>query len=219
MTTLNSQGITTVILGEAAVDPSTPQGLPEETLVACLAANEALVHRAVLRRPLGILKYAMTLDGKIATTMGHSAWVSSSQSRACVFEQRAWSDAVIVGGNTVRRWVLVLGGWGQVGAGGRGWGQVGAGGRGWGQVGAGGRNWGQVGAGGRNWGQVGAGGRGWGQVGAGGRNWGQVGAGGRGWGQVGAGGRNWGQVGAGGRGWGQVGAGGGVGVVKDRGLV
>ncbi|GLC48449.1 hypothetical protein PLESTB_000099000 [Pleodorina starrii] len=70
---------------------------------ACLAANEALLHRAVLRRPLGVLKYAMTLDGKIATNMGHSAWVSSPQSRALVFEMRARSDAVIVGGNTVRR--------------------------------------------------------------------------------------------------------------------
>lgn len=74
-----------------------------EALSACLAANEALLHRAALRRPLSVLKYAMTLDGKIATSMGHSAWVSSSQSRALVFEMRARSDAVIVGGNTVRR--------------------------------------------------------------------------------------------------------------------
>ncbi|KAG2431801.1 hypothetical protein HXX76_009296 [Chlamydomonas incerta] len=70
---------------------------------ACLRANESLLHRAALRRPLGVLKYAMTLDGKIATNLGHSAWVSSPQSRALVFETRARSDAVIVGGNTVRR--------------------------------------------------------------------------------------------------------------------
>ncbi|EFJ51560.1 hypothetical protein VOLCADRAFT_57231, partial [Volvox carteri f. nagariensis] len=70
---------------------------------ACLAANEALLHRSVLRRPLGVLKYAMTLDGKIATNIGHSSWVSSPQSRGLVFEMRARSDAVIVGGNTVRR--------------------------------------------------------------------------------------------------------------------
>jgi hypothetical protein len=53
---------------------------------ACLSANEALLHRAVLRRPLGVLKYAMTLDGKIATNLGHSAWVSSPESR--------WVDSV-----------------------------------------------------------------------------------------------------------------------------
>lgn len=74
-----------------------------QALGACLTANDALLHRAVLRRPLSVLKYAMTLDGKIATNMGHSAWVSSPQSRALVFETRARSDAVIVGGNTVRR--------------------------------------------------------------------------------------------------------------------
>ena len=52
--------------------------------MACLSVNEALLHRAVLRLPLSILKYAMTLDGKIATNQGHSAWVSSPQSRAKV---------------------------------------------------------------------------------------------------------------------------------------
>ena len=44
----------------------------------------------------------MTADGKIATSTGHSAWVSSTASRQLVFETRAHSDAVIVGGNTVR---------------------------------------------------------------------------------------------------------------------
>lgn len=64
---------------------------------------QPLLHRAVLRKPMSILKYAMTLDGKIATQTGHSAWVSNAASRARVFEMRAASDAVIVGGQTVRR--------------------------------------------------------------------------------------------------------------------
>ncbi|KAL6756403.1 hypothetical protein V8C86DRAFT_79851 [Haematococcus lacustris] len=72
-------------------------------LQGVLAANEGLLHRAARRRPLSILKYAMTLDGKIATEQGHSAWVTSPPARALVFEARARSDAVIVGGNTVRR--------------------------------------------------------------------------------------------------------------------
>jgi diaminohydroxyphosphoribosylaminopyrimidine deaminase/5-amino-6-(5-phosphoribosylamino)uracil reductase len=59
--------------------------------------------RSVTGKPLGILKYAMTLDGKIACASGHSAWVSNSASRALVFKERARSDAVIVGGNTVRK--------------------------------------------------------------------------------------------------------------------
>ena len=45
----------------------------------------------------------MTLDGKIATTAGHAAWVSSALSRQRVFDCRARSDAVVVGGQTVRR--------------------------------------------------------------------------------------------------------------------
>lgn len=52
---------------------------------------------------MSVLKYAMTLDGKIATHTGHSAWVSNAASRARVFAMRATSDCVIVGGNTVRR--------------------------------------------------------------------------------------------------------------------
>ncbi len=36
-------------------------------LDACLAVNAPLLHRVVTKKPLGVLKYAMTLDGKIAT--------------------------------------------------------------------------------------------------------------------------------------------------------
>jgi len=69
----------------------------------CRTLNEAFIHRILHHRPFGILKYAMTLDGKIATTTGHSAWVTSSAARAEVHQLRAACDAVIVGGNTVRR--------------------------------------------------------------------------------------------------------------------
>ena len=40
---------------------------------ACRQFNEAFIHRIEHQQPFGILKYAMTLDGKIATTTGHSA--------------------------------------------------------------------------------------------------------------------------------------------------
>lgn len=68
----------------------------------CRQLNEAFIHRVTHHQPFGILKYAMTLDGKIATTTGHSAWVSGPQSRALVHQLRSRCDAVIVGGNTVR---------------------------------------------------------------------------------------------------------------------
>lgn len=70
---------------------------------ACQRLNEAFVHRVLHQRPFGILKYAMTLDGKIATDTGHSAWVTGSAARAEVHTLRSVCDAVIVGGNTVRR--------------------------------------------------------------------------------------------------------------------
>jgi diaminohydroxyphosphoribosylaminopyrimidine deaminase/5-amino-6-(5-phosphoribosylamino)uracil reductase len=68
----------------------------------CRQLNEAFIHRILYQRPFGILKYAMTLDGKIATQTGHSAWVTGPASRHLVHETRAICDAVIVGGNTVR---------------------------------------------------------------------------------------------------------------------
>ncbi|MEH2063328.1 MAG: bifunctional diaminohydroxyphosphoribosylaminopyrimidine deaminase/5-amino-6-(5-phosphoribosylamino)uracil reductase RibD [Nostoc sp.] len=70
---------------------------------ACYQLNEAFVHRILYKRPLGILKYAMTLDGKIATTSGNSAWVTSQDARKEVHQLRAACDAIIVGGNTVRQ--------------------------------------------------------------------------------------------------------------------
>ncbi|KAH7278822.1 hypothetical protein KP509_38G057400 [Ceratopteris richardii] len=52
---------------------------------------------------MSTLKYAMTLDGKIAASTGHAAWVSSKESRQRVFATRGRTNAIIVGGNTVRR--------------------------------------------------------------------------------------------------------------------
>ncbi len=69
---------------------------------ACRELNEGFIHRILHHKPLGILKYAMTLDGKIATNSGHSAWVTNQEARSTVHQLRAACDAVIVGGNTVR---------------------------------------------------------------------------------------------------------------------
>ncbi|MEO1802798.1 MAG: bifunctional diaminohydroxyphosphoribosylaminopyrimidine deaminase/5-amino-6-(5-phosphoribosylamino)uracil reductase RibD [Cyanobacteria bacterium J06629_2] len=70
---------------------------------ACRQLNEAFIHRILHQQTFGILKYAMTLDGKIATTKGHSAWVTSKASRHLVHQLRSTCDAVIIGGNTVRK--------------------------------------------------------------------------------------------------------------------
>lgn len=70
---------------------------------ACLRLNEAFCFRVQHRRPFGIFKYAMTLDGKIATTQGHSSWITSPPARHWVHQLRSQCQGIIVGGNTVRQ--------------------------------------------------------------------------------------------------------------------
>ncbi|KAL6779588.1 RFD2 [Auxenochlorella protothecoides x Auxenochlorella symbiontica] len=120
---LRGAGVEVDILGETQVGPGAatngpgagphaqaaaaagdgPEAPAAAALRASLHANEDLVHRAALRLPLSLLKYAMTLDGKIAASSGHAAWISSAASRRLVMEERAACDAVVVGGCTVRR--------------------------------------------------------------------------------------------------------------------
>lgn len=51
-------------------------------------------------RPWVIAKWAMTLDGKLATASGDSRWISSEASRAIVHELRGRVDAIVVGRRT-----------------------------------------------------------------------------------------------------------------------
>ena len=51
-------------------------------------------------RPWVIAKWAMTLDGKLATRIGDSKWISSEASRAAVHQLRGRMDAIIVGSGT-----------------------------------------------------------------------------------------------------------------------
>ena len=53
-------------------------------------------------RPWVIAKWAMTLDGKLATRAGDSQWISSEASRAIVHQLRGRVDAIIVGSGTAR---------------------------------------------------------------------------------------------------------------------
>lgn len=51
--------------------------------------------------PLVIVKYAASLDGKIAAASGDSRWVSGPDTLAWAHRQRPTLDAIIVGSNTV----------------------------------------------------------------------------------------------------------------------
>ncbi|MCC7084900.1 MAG: bifunctional diaminohydroxyphosphoribosylaminopyrimidine deaminase/5-amino-6-(5-phosphoribosylamino)uracil reductase RibD [Pirellulales bacterium] len=54
-------------------------------------------------RPWTIAKWAMTLDGKIATRTGDSQWISGDAARAIVHELRGRMDAIIVGRGTAKQ--------------------------------------------------------------------------------------------------------------------
>ena len=54
-------------------------------------------------RPWILAKWAMTLDGKLATRTGESRWISGPQSREVVHRLRGRVDAVIVGRGTAER--------------------------------------------------------------------------------------------------------------------
>jgi diaminohydroxyphosphoribosylaminopyrimidine deaminase/5-amino-6-(5-phosphoribosylamino)uracil reductase len=75
------------------------QGVGE---AAAAAMNRAFLHRVTTGRPLGLLKWAMSLDGRTALPNGVSQWISGPPARDWVHRLRARCDAVIVGGGTVR---------------------------------------------------------------------------------------------------------------------
>ncbi len=64
--------------------------------------NRAFLHRLSHGRPLGILKWAMGVDGRTALANGASQWITGPEARSWVHGLRARCDAVIVGGGTVR---------------------------------------------------------------------------------------------------------------------
>lgn len=63
--------------------------------------NERFIHNMLTNRPFVVSKFAMTLDGKIATHTGHSKWITEEEARLQVHELRHEIDAILVGIGTV----------------------------------------------------------------------------------------------------------------------
>lgn len=72
-------------------------GLEEE---AARELNAPYLKRLHTGRPWILAKWAMSLDGKIATRTGHSQWISCPESRAAVQDLRARVDAILIGSAT-----------------------------------------------------------------------------------------------------------------------
>ena len=79
-------------------------GIEVETGVCeaeCRERNEVFFHYITQKTPFVVLKYAMTLDGKIAAHTGDSRWVTGEAARRHVHETRNRLTGIMVGAGTV----------------------------------------------------------------------------------------------------------------------
>jgi diaminohydroxyphosphoribosylaminopyrimidine deaminase/5-amino-6-(5-phosphoribosylamino)uracil reductase len=110
---IRNAGIARVVLATEDANPMTTgrglmalreEGIPTEIGDSADAArrlNESAFRYLATRRPFVAIRTAMSLDGKIATAVGESQYISGAESRAHLQELRATFDAVMVGINTV----------------------------------------------------------------------------------------------------------------------
>ncbi|ODT73486.1 riboflavin biosynthesis protein RibD [bacterium SCN 62-11] len=78
-------------------------GCPPQWVDRCLELNRVFFHSAVRQRPFVTLKYAMTLDGRVATENGDSRWITGAAARHQVHQERAEHQAILVGSGTALR--------------------------------------------------------------------------------------------------------------------
>ena len=67
----------------------------------CDELNYVFFHFIKTKTPYVVMKYAMTLDGKIATVTGKSKWITGEKARARVHEDRNRYSAIMAGIGTV----------------------------------------------------------------------------------------------------------------------
>ena len=72
----------------------------------CDKLNEVFFHYIKTKTPYVVMKYAMTMDGKIATYTGKSKWITGEESRLNVHKDRHKYSGIMVGVGTSRdAWV------------------------------------------------------------------------------------------------------------------
>lgn len=67
----------------------------------CDALNQIFFHYITTKTPYIALKYAMTMDGKIATENGSSRWITNDESRTFVHKLRRKYSSILCGIKTV----------------------------------------------------------------------------------------------------------------------
>jgi diaminohydroxyphosphoribosylaminopyrimidine deaminase / 5-amino-6-(5-phosphoribosylamino)uracil reductase len=70
---------------------------------SCRELNEVFFKYIRTRIPFVTLKFAQSIDGKIATATGHSRWISSEPSRVFAHRLRSFHEAILVGSGTVTK--------------------------------------------------------------------------------------------------------------------
>ncbi|MBO8234274.1 bifunctional diaminohydroxyphosphoribosylaminopyrimidine deaminase/5-amino-6-(5-phosphoribosylamino)uracil reductase RibD [Prochlorococcus marinus XMU1419] len=68
-----------------------------------LDLNKDFIYRNIAKKAFGVLKWAMSIDGRIGLKNGNSKWITNTKSRSSVHSFRAEFDAIIIGGNTLRK--------------------------------------------------------------------------------------------------------------------
>jgi diaminohydroxyphosphoribosylaminopyrimidine deaminase/5-amino-6-(5-phosphoribosylamino)uracil reductase len=67
----------------------------------CRKLNDVFFHYIQTKQPFVVLKYAMTLDGKLAAYTGASQWITGEEARRHVHTQRNRFRSILVGVGTV----------------------------------------------------------------------------------------------------------------------
>ena len=68
-----------------------------------LELNKSFNYKNLNGFSYGVLKWAMSLDGRVGLKNGKSKWITTEKSRSLVHQLRAEFDAIIIGGNTLRK--------------------------------------------------------------------------------------------------------------------
>ncbi len=87
--------------GEAALERESIKTYVGEHEEEAREINEAYVKFITTGMPFVTAKFAVSLDGKIATKNGDSQWISGSEARKYVHYLRYIADAIMAGANTV----------------------------------------------------------------------------------------------------------------------
>jgi diaminohydroxyphosphoribosylaminopyrimidine deaminase / 5-amino-6-(5-phosphoribosylamino)uracil reductase len=69
--------------------------------IDCVELNEGYIKYHSDKRPLITLKMGQTIDGRIATSTGHSRWITSEEARTMAHRLRAQNDAILTGIGTI----------------------------------------------------------------------------------------------------------------------